>query len=67
MAHGNPRATQIAKESGAKTTLCRHGDIKLQTATSIYVVLSRFGIGGDLGNFRREEVAEFQLIEGPEV
>ena len=45
---------QMAKQSGAKTTPCRHGDLGMQTVTSIYTVWSRFRIGGDLGNYGRD-------------
>jgi hypothetical protein len=30
-------------------TPCRHGDLGMQTATSIYAVSSRFGLGSDKG------------------
>ena len=42
---------QMTKQSGAKITPCRHGHLGMQTVTSIYVVSSRFWIGGDLGNY----------------
>ena len=42
-----PRTTLNGDKSGAKTTLCRHGDLGMQIVTSIYAVSSRFGLGGD--------------------
>ena len=51
----------MAKESGAKTTPCRNGDLGMQTVISIYVVWSRFGIGSDLGKFRREKGCQISV------
>ena len=46
-ANGDQGATLNGDFSGAKTTPCRHGELGIQTATSIYAVWSRVGLGGD--------------------
>ena len=46
--NGDNVATLNGDKSGAKTTPCRHGDLGIQIATSIFAVWSRCGTRGDL-------------------